>query len=92
MVFRFYQRIAGILIQFQKLNLKKKFENNFYLPFMRSREGQSSTRDLDSLRKSMIENWVPFFYILSESTSKIAKTANFGVDALFCVCKFRRFS
>ena len=38
--------------------------------------------DLDSLRKSMIANWFSFFYIMCVSASKLAKTANFWLDAL----------
>ena len=38
----------------------------------------------------MIANWVSFFYTLGESTSELAKTANFRVDTLsfadFDVC------
>ena len=53
---------------------KSSFENRNFSIFI---------SDLDSLRKSMIANWVSFFYILGESTSELAKTANFRVDALF---------
>ena len=37
------------------------------------------------LRKSMIVNWFSFIFILSASSSKIAKTANFRLDVLFFV-------
>ena len=39
--------------------------------------------DLDSLRKSMIANWFSFFFIMGVSTSQLAKTAKFWLDALF---------
>ena len=53
-----------------------KFENRNFSIFI---------SDLDSLRKSMIVNWFSFIFILSASSSKIAKTANFRLDVLFFV-------
>ena len=44
------------------------FENGKFLIF---------TSDLGFLRKSMIANWVFYFFIIGASASKLAKTANF---------------
>ena len=59
----FYERLGGA----KGIGRSKFFFKNFVILIA----------DLDSLQKSMNVKWFPFFYLISISASKFAKTANF---------------